>query len=116
MGLPQLYASNDDRSKVGVLSRPKKLVDKQHVEIPVNDTVAMDDDGNTDEKFHISIAWSLEKVSTSLTVLQELRKKLEDMEIMFDKVFIKIGNQVSSVSLQEPLHRERPESGARITI
>lgn len=116
MGLPQLYAGNDDHTKVGVVSRPKKLADDQHVETPVNDTIGIDVDGDTDEKFHISIAWSLEKVCTNLTVLQELRKKLEDVKIMFDKVFIKIGNQVSSVSLQEPLHRGEPESDTRITI
>lgn len=116
MGLPQLYARNDDHSKVGVVSKPQKSGVEQHVEIPVDDTVAMDHDGNIDEKFHISIAWCLEKVPTNLTVLQELRKKLEDMEIMFDKVFIKIGNQVPSVSLQEPLHQGEPESDARITI
>lgn len=94
-GLPELYTSRNDLSvRVGVV--PSTTIEENHhfgVDAPV------DHGCSESSKFHISVAWALAKVSTSQEVLEELTNKLEGVEIKFDKVFIKIGNQVSIVRL-----------------
>lgn len=89
-GLPQLYTHNENA--VGV---PAGHVSNGHKKM-LRSCGATDDD-----KFHISIAWSLRKPPTSLSLLAQLHKQIGNLDITFEKVFIKIGNQVSTVLLEE---------------
>lgn len=96
--LPQLYAK--DSKNVGVVA--DTALDGR-AEVPV-DRVASDI-----SKFHISIAWSLNEIPTSPVFMDQMQTKLKDIEITFDKVLIKIGNQVSPVPLQKALGRRESD-------
>lgn len=95
--LPELYsASNNESVNVGVVPGAAST-DTEYIDTGAP-TELVPSNGS---KFHISIAWSLEKVHTSQSVLESLQSKLKDLKIIFDRVHIKIGNQVSTVQLYD---------------
>lgn len=100
--LPELYSSSsNDSVQVGVMpgTAPTECEDTDNGPL-------MDGVSSSGSKFHISIAWSLEKVQTSQMTMEHLQSKLKDLQITFDRVYIKIGNQVSAVRLYDQIDGE----------
>jgi len=89
--LPELYASQGSNA-VGVHSQAEAhLVDAEVVRPP-----------ETEDRFHVSIAWSLVKPNSSTCVLDnDLHEKLTSLTLCFKEVLLKVGNMVSSIDLRE---------------
>jgi len=90
-GLPELYAHGETNA-VGVQKQPGAPLDNQQAAVPPQ----------PDDKFHISIAWTLVKPKCNSCVLdEEIHRKLGSIKLSFQDVLIKIGNAISNVHLRE---------------
>jgi len=90
-GCPELYTKKGS-SDVGV--------EKQHHTQLQDEEVIVTPD--VDDKFHVSIAWTLAKPDGNTCILgEELHHKLTSIKLSFDDVCIKIGNIVSTIRLGE---------------
>ncbi|KAK5092045.1 poly(U)-specific 3'-to-5' RNA exonuclease [Exophiala xenobiotica] len=90
-GLPELYAHSEINA-VGVQKQPGAPLDNQEAAVPPQ----------PDDKFHISIAWTLVKPKCNSCVLdEEIHRKLGSIKLSFQDVLIKIGNVISNVHLRE---------------
>lgn len=90
-GLPELYAHKESIA-VGIRKQPSAALEQRKVIAPPQ----------PDDKFHISIAWTLVKPERDICVLdEEIRWKLGSIKLSFQAVLIKIGNVISNVHLRE---------------
>lgn len=98
--LPELYA-HQGSTAVGVPKQPSAAPDQQEVILPPQ----------SDDKFHISIAWTLVKPEHNTCILdEEIRQQLSAIRLSFQEVLIKIGNIISNVHLRDTIANESNEA------
>ena len=101
-GLPELYAGSTDQGlNVGVATTQG---DGRRNE-PAEEILVLAKDDKTDdhEKFHVSIAWSLDKPSDLRESAgdDEWKKKLAELKISISQVSLKMGNKITTIPLDE---------------